>query len=101
MMPDCDPEGRIFQSTHIPMKDTFSYTPFISDFVNNTETSVDNVRHIIMTLPWRLVTALHSLTSTLTMACVTSYTPVHIKHVAFSIVVLPRTLGRTKISIQG
>ena len=53
-----------------PMIDYFSCTSFISErrFVNNAVTSIADVRHIVMTLLWLLMTSIHSVTWTLMMA---------------------------------
>ena len=53
-----------------PMIDSFSCTPFISErrFFNNSVTSIADVRHIVMTLLWRLIMSLRSVTSITTSA---------------------------------
>ena len=59
-----------------PMIYSFSCIPFISKrwFFNNAVTPISAVRHIVMTLQCRLLTLLRPVTSTLTMAYLTSYT---------------------------
>ena len=69
-MSDCDPEGRIFlfvPHTHYRFffLHTFHFWKWVFD---NAVTSFADVCHIVMTIPWRLVTSLRSVTSTLTMA---------------------------------
>ena len=46
------------------MIDSFSFTPCISErrFFNNAVTSIADVCHILMTLPWRLLTSLCPVT---------------------------------------
>ena len=63
MMPDCDREGRIFLSTPYTHDRSFSCTPFISEnrFFNSAVTLIADVRHIVMTLLWRLMTSLRSV----------------------------------------
>ena len=70
-MSDCDPEGRIFLSVphtshyRFFFLHTFHFWKWVFD---NAVTSFADVCHIMMTIPWHLVTSLRSVTSTLTMA---------------------------------
>ena len=77
--PDCDFEKRVFLSTpHTYLRDpfriVFSCISFNSERGNLIMWSFADVCHIVMTLLWRLVTSLCSVTSALTMVYVTSYT---------------------------
>ena len=70
MMSDCDPEGWIFLSAPNTYDTffflhTFHFRKWVFD---NAVSSIADVHHIVMTIPWRLVTSFRSLTSTLTMA---------------------------------
>ena len=69
-MSDCDPEGQIFlYLPHTRDKFFFVHTFHFWNWVfDNAATSIAEVNHIVITVPWRLVTSLHSVTSTLTMA---------------------------------
>ena len=78
MMVDCGPEGRIFLSvphTHDRFYFFFffffffffAYLSFLKVVFDNAVTSIADAQHIMMTTPWRLVTSLRIVTSTLTM----------------------------------
>ena len=76
-MPDCDLDGRIFlfaPHTHnrFFILHTFHFWKWVFE---NAVTSIADVHHIVMTIPWRLVTSFPSVTSNLTIQ------PVYIKHV--------------------
>ena len=72
---DCSPEGRIFLFIpHIHDRFFFLHTfHFWNWAFDNAVTSIADVLHIVMTIPWRLVTSFRSLTLTLTM---TSWRPI-------------------------
>ena len=52
-----------FYLTLTPMINFFSCTPFISEhrFLHNAVTLIADIRHIVMTLMWHLMTPLHSV----------------------------------------
>ena len=61
-MPDCYREGRIFYLPLTPKIESFSCTPFISEDVSDIAVdSIADVRDIVMTLLWRLMTSLRSV----------------------------------------
>ena len=66
MMPDSDPERGIFYLPLTPIINTFFFSciAFISErrFLDNAVTSIADVRHIVNTLLWRLMTSLCSVT---------------------------------------
>ena len=72
MMPDCDREGRIFQST----RQTPDRSLLISErrSFNNAVTSIAGLHHIVMSLLCHLMTSLRSVTKPLTMAYLASST---------------------------
>ena len=76
VMQDCHPKGLIFLSiAHTHDRFFFLHTfHFWMRIFDNAITSIADVRHIVMTILWRLVTLLCLVTSTLTMAYLTSYT---------------------------
>ena len=59
-----------FYLSPTPMIETFSCIPFISEggIFDNAVSSIADVCHIVMTIPWLLVTSCHSVTSTFPMA---------------------------------
>ena len=69
-MSDCNPEGRIFLSVpHTNDRFFFLHTfHFWKTVFDNAVTSIADVRHIVMTITWRLLTSLGLVTSALTMA---------------------------------
>ena len=75
-MLDCKTEGWIFPSVpHTHDRFFFLHTFLFWKWVfDNAVTSIANARHIVMTIPWCLMTSLRSVTSVLTMPYVTSYT---------------------------
>ena len=70
VMSDCDPEGRIFLSLpHTHDRFFFLHTIHFWKWVFDTAvTSIADVHHTVTTIPWRLVTSLRLVTSTLMMA---------------------------------
>ena len=58
-----------------PMIDSYSCITFISErrIFNNVFTLITDIRHIVMTLLWRLMTSLHTVTATLRWRTVTFY----------------------------
>ena len=64
VMPECDPKRRIFLSTPHSHDRLFLHTFYTWTyiFLSNALLSIADVRHIVMTLLWRLMTSLRSET---------------------------------------
>ena len=71
VMSDCDPQGRIFFLSTLHTQDGFLFLHtfhFWKWGFDNSVTSIADAHHIVMTIPWRLVTPLRSVTLTWTVA---------------------------------